>query len=590
MQPDLQAFIDRQFEIPSTEIEDKRLAPEAAIERFIEPGMSLYLPCGAALLNPLIRRFWGQDPAFTIITTGVTLQLHAMIHGGLVKKAITSFAGHTYPSPKPCRTVQKAVRKGRLEIENWSIRTLIQRLLAAALGLGFLPTRSLIGSSMATENAADFKTIEAPFDGGGPIGLVRALVPDVALMHAAACDRSGNALFTYPLIGDAYGAWAARNGVIISTEKIVTSNYVREHAHMVRIPSRQVLAVCEAPFGLHPYGVTQHGLPGYAHANFPDYRFQTELMQATENDAAFSAWIDKWILGLVDHEDYLRQLGAERLLYLRGKSAADAWCSETASQSSHMNATAPANPLEILAVVGSRVIADRCRQHGYDSLLAGIGMANLCAWLAHHQLKKGGHRVDLLAEVGMAGYHPRPSDPTAFSYHNNHSAKFLSNIETILGYLVGGASSRCMGILGAGQIDAAGNVNATKIPGVAHLVGSGGANDVAATSREAMVVMTAGRDRLVPRVPYVTFPGDRVRTLVTDLGVFEKNPDDGRFILTVIIKPEDGADENRCIEKIRANVGWELNVSPRLEMAAPPSQEELTLLRLFDPERFFIGK
>lgn len=585
----IQTFIDEQLTIPPTDGEDKRCPPEAAIARHVEPGMALYLPCGAALLNPLIRQFWGTRPAFTIITTGVTLQLHAMIHGGLVKKAITSFAGHTYPSPRPGRVIQKAVGDGRLEIENWTIRTIIQRLLAAALGLDFLPTHSLVGSSMAEENAADFKVIDAPFAGGGPMGVVRALKPDIALMHAAAADRSGNAIFTYPLIGDAYGAWAARKGVIISTEKIVSSDYIREHAHMVRIPSRSVLAVCEAPFGLHPYGVTPHGLPGYDHANFPDYQFQTELMQASENDADFSAWIEKWILNPADHNDYLRQLGAERLLYLRGKSAADAWCSETAGQGSDMETDTPPNALETMAVIGSRIIAERCRQQGYDSILAGIGMANLCAWLAHHQLQKNGHRADLLAEVGMAGYYPRPSDPTAFSYHNNHSCKFLSNIETILGYLVGGASSRCMGILGAGQIDAAGNVNATKIPGVTYLVGSGGANDVAATSREAMVVMNAGRERLLPRVPYITYPGDNIRTLVTDLGVFEKDPDSGRFVLTAFIPTDAQTSRDQCIEKIRANVGWDLTIAPRLERTGSPTRAELTLLRLFDPQRFFIG-
>jgi acyl CoA:acetate/3-ketoacid CoA transferase alpha subunit len=177
----IQNFIDRQFFVSPTEKEDKRCSPEAAISRHIRPGMSLYLLCGAALLNPLIRGFWGTRPDFTIITTGVTLQLHAMVHGGLVKKAITSFAGHTYPSPRPGRVIQKAVGAGRLEIENWNIRTIVQRLLAAALGLDFLPTRSIVGSTMAEDNAEQFKVIDTPFGDGPPIGAVRALTPDIAI-------------------------------------------------------------------------------------------------------------------------------------------------------------------------------------------------------------------------------------------------------------------------------------------------------------------------------------------------------------------------------------------------------------------------
>jgi hypothetical protein len=43
-----------------------------------------------------------------------------------------------------------------------------------------------------------------------------------------------------------------------------------------------------------------------------------------------------------------------------------------------------------------------------------------------------------------------------------HNCKMLSNIETVLGVNVGGAHNRCLGVLGAGQIDA-GNANSTKI-------------------------------------------------------------------------------------------------------------------------------
>jgi acyl CoA:acetate/3-ketoacid CoA transferase alpha subunit/acyl CoA:acetate/3-ketoacid CoA transferase beta subunit len=585
----LTAFIDTHFKLPVTDGEDKRCTPEQAIARHIEKGMALYVPCGAALLNPLIRRFWGQQPEFTLITTGITLQLHAMIHGGLVKKAVTSFAGHTYPSPRPCKVVQKAFLEGRVEFENWSIRTIVQRLLAGAIGLDFLPTRSLIGSSMAEENTADFKIIDEPFGGGGKIGLVRALRPDVALVHAAACDRSGNAIFTYPLIGDAFGAWAARKGVVVSTEKIVSSDYVRRHAHMVRIPSRAVLAVCEAPFGLHPYGVTPHGLSDYENANFPDYEFQTELMEATRSEETFSAWIGEWVLGCRNHEDYLAKLGTRRLLYLRGKAAADAWKTEILSESKQMDFTAPPNVLETLAVSGSRVITERCLQNDYDAMLAGIGLANLCAWLARHALEGRGREVDLLAEIGMSGYFPRPSDPTVFGFHHMHSSKFLNNIETALGYLVGGPTSHCMGILGAGQIDRYGNTNSTKIPGAAYLVGSGGANDVAATASESMVVMTAGKGRLVKSVPYITFPGDKIRTLVTDVGVFEKDEGQAPFTLSAYIPVDGTLNEEECLRSIKAKVGWKLETAPGVKRMDPPTEEELTILRLFDPRGFFIG-
>jgi hypothetical protein len=55
MNDTLAAFIDAHFKLPVTDEEDKRCTPEDAIARHVEKEMTLYVPCGAALLNPLIR-------------------------------------------------------------------------------------------------------------------------------------------------------------------------------------------------------------------------------------------------------------------------------------------------------------------------------------------------------------------------------------------------------------------------------------------------------------------------------------------------------------------------------------------------------
>jgi acyl CoA:acetate/3-ketoacid CoA transferase beta subunit len=192
-----------------------------------------------------------------------------------------------------------------------------------------------------------------------------------------------------------------------------------------------------------------------------------------------------------------------------------------------------------------------------------------------------------MAEIGMFGHVPRASDPFIFSYHNMHTCKILTNVETVLGVFVGGSSNRCLGVLAGGQIDKYGNVNSTKIPGLTYLVGSGGANDIANGDRETVVVISAGKQRLVERVPYVTFSGRNVTTLVTDVGVFEKIGGEETFTLTTYVpaRPKQAVEE--AIAEIRDKVGWELKVSPSLKEAQPVAKEEVTLLRLFDPEGFF---
>jgi acyl CoA:acetate/3-ketoacid CoA transferase beta subunit len=192
-----------------------------------------------------------------------------------------------------------------------------------------------------------------------------------------------------------------------------------------------------------------------------------------------------------------------------------------------------------------------------------------------------------MAEIGMFGHVPRASDPFIFSYHNMHTCKILTNVETVLGVFVGGSSNQCLGVLAGGQIDKYGNVNSTKIPGFTYLVGSGGANDIANGNRETVVVINSGKQRLVEKVPYITFSGRNVTTLVTDVGVFEKIGGEEIFTLTtyVLARPKQVIEE--AIREIRDKVGWELKISPNLKEAQPVAKEEVTLLRLFDPKGFF---
>ena len=98
--------------------------------------------------------------------------------------------------------------------------------------------------------------------------------------------------------------------------------------------------------------------------------------------------------------------------------------------------------------------------------------------------------------------------------------------------------------------------------------------------------MNAGKTRLIPKVPYITFPGENVSTLVTDVGIFEKLDGQKDFTLTAYIPEDASQGEAEAIEAIRGQVGWELNVASTLKKIAVPTWEELTILRLFDPRAF----
>lgn len=587
------ADVEARLAIPDVEGPDKVVSLADLVRRHVRPGMTLHLSTAHARahapVNELMRQFWGRDPGFTIVALGLTGAWTALVHGGLARRLVTSYCGESYPGPTPSPLVDAAWRAGRVEIQNWSILTLPLRLLAGAMGLPFLPTRSLLGSTMEEANQGDLVVAEDPFGREGRVALVRALVPDLSLVHGLAADRAGNTLLPGPIGEGFYGALAAREGALVTVERIVPTAVIRRHAGLTRLPGAYVRAVAEAPLGGHPGGVVglpdaEAGVPGYGE----DYEFARRQREAFAAPETAEAWLREWVLGCPSPAEYARRLGPARVEALRRGAEPEAWRGELAELAPTIPVTPGYSPEEMLAVAASRRVAARVRARGFTTLLAGIGVSNLAAWLAAYALKADGVPVELMAEIGMFGYLPRAADPFIFSTRNFPTAKSLSDILTVMGQLMGGRWNRCLGVLGAGQVDRTGNINSTLLPGRRYLTGSGGANDVCSAAAEVLVAVAQDRQRFVEKVPYVTGPGHAVRTVVSHLGVFEKAEPHGDLLLTGYL-PTAGPTAEAAVAAIRAACGWDVRVAPDLRPEAPPTREELALLRAFDPRRQFLG-
>ncbi len=200
----------------------------------------------------------------------------------------------------------------------------------------------------------------------------------------------------------------------------------------------------------------------------------------------------------------------------------------------------------------------------------------------------------LTAELGLWGYQPTPADPFVFNHRSFPTATMVTDSDSVLGTLCPGPGTRLLGCLGAAQIDRRGNVNSTVIPGRAFLVGSGGGNDVASTADEVVVVATLTARRTVDEVGYVTSPGDRVRAFVSDLGVFERR--DGELVLVAVPagSPDDAAGAgdpaavDRAVARVRQLCPWDVRVAASVDTLAPPTADEIGILRRWDPERHFL--
>lgn len=584
------AILRRNDALPSSEGADKVLPLDAAVSRLVRPRMSLYTGFGHARAHAaafeIIRRFWNTDPQFHLISAAILEAGLIMVHGRMVERVTAAYAGNTYPVPGPNRIFTEAMAAGRLTLEEATNLTITTRLMAGAMGLPFIPTRSVTGTGLATA-ANGYREVIDPFaEDGRPVGVLQALRPDLAVIHAFAADANGNAILLGPYGDEVWGAFASREGVLLTVEKLVSTDFIRQHAHLVRIPGYVVRSVSVAPLGAHPQPMTTFGLPGEAGYG-EDYAFRRDFKDASRSDAALDAWVRRWVLDCPDHAAYVERLGTERIGALRAGFDPQAWRPLLAHKRAGISCDAEYSDAEAMIILAAREIGRRVRAEGHKTVLAGAGVANLAAWLAVAALKAEGVEVELVAEAGFFGYAPRFGDPYLFSVANMFSNKMHSGFMSVLGLLAAGSGNRCLAVIGAGQVDRRGNINSTRQSDGSFLVGSGGANDLGNGASDVLVLCAASPKRLVPDVPYVTTSGRHVRTLVTQLGVFEKPQQDAAFALARLAPARPAASPGAVMEAVAASCGWPVEPAAALESHEPITADEIATLRLFDPERIF---
>ncbi len=571
-------FIKQIFTQESFGGQNKVVGLHEALEKNLKPGASVFLGWNAnAAICEIMRQYKGSKPDFTLIMT-MTWDLSLnLIHCGLIKKIISAGCFYAAPNPTPSHVIQRACREGTVEIENWSLYSIQQRLMAGALGVGFMPTKSIAGSSMEADNSDSFALIADPFDNSRKVGAVKYLNPDIAIIHALAADQNGNTIMSPVSQDTLWGARASRGGVVVTTEKIVSTDFIRRNAALVSIPGYLVTSVSLCPFGAHPEGHFSHiaDVEGYGE----DYDFMLEQRRVSAERASLDDWLQRWVFDVKDQTEYIDKLGAGRVLSLKqrlNKKYSGCGVSSDKRQSSQK----PANRIEAMIITTSRKIVERVKEAGYQVLLAGIGVPGLAAWLAFYVLKKEGVDIELALGSGVLGYQPGPGDPNLLTVCNASSAKMLMDTSDMYGFIISGIGARCLSVIGAAQIDECGNLNTTMVGADTYISGSGGNNDNACGAAEVMVVTAQSRKRCVASVDYVTSPGDRVTTLITNMGVFSKDAS-GKFMLTDCTG--QGTMEEK-VTKIQDNCGWQVRTAQVLRSVEPPTEHELALLRMFDPD------
>jgi glutaconate CoA-transferase subunit A len=282
----------------------KLLSLGDAIGRFVPDGASVAMGMALESLIPfaagheLIRQ---RRRDLELIGPISDMLFDQLIGAGCVRRITAAWVGNV--SAGLGHNYRRAVEQGiphPIELEEHSNFSVGLGLLAAAMGVPFLPTRTLLGSDLATHN---------PRLRRGEDGLlhVGAIEPDVAILHVQRADAEGHA-HCWGNLGLSREAGLAARRVILVTEDVVPSEVILSDPNRVLLPPQRVCAVAHVPGGAHPSPVQGH----YGR----DHAFYHEYHAATRDRPGFEAWLRSWVLEVGDHAAYLARLG-ERFSALR---------------------------------------------------------------------------------------------------------------------------------------------------------------------------------------------------------------------------------------------------------------------------------
>jgi glutaconate CoA-transferase, subunit A len=203
------------------------------------------------------------------------------------------------------KVMRHYVETGKACYDEWSHLAMGMRFRAGAMGVPFVPIRSMLGSGVLTQRP-EAKEMICPYT-NEKLLLVPALNPDVALIHVQRCDAYGNAQIDGLQFMDIDLAMAA-NKVVLTTERIVSNDQIRRAPDQTKIPFFAVDAVIELPFGAAPhecYGVYE-----------PMIRHMEYYVGLVNKDpvGGIREYLDRFVYGPKSWSEFLGLIGIDDVL------------------------------------------------------------------------------------------------------------------------------------------------------------------------------------------------------------------------------------------------------------------------------------
>ncbi len=293
---------------------DKVMSVHEAVDRFVSDGD--YLASGGfggdriatALLHEIVRQR-KQDLGLAGHTATHDFQILAAGNdtgrGQLLRRVDAAYiVGLEARGLSP--HARRVVESGQIELCEWTNYTLALRFQAAAMGLPFLPVRSLAGTDTFRRSAA--RKIVCPFT-QKTLSAIPALWPDVAVIHVHEADCYGNCRIRGTSVSDLDVARAAKK-LIISCERLISNDEIRRDPTATSIPYYCVDAVCEVPYGSYPGNMPYEYFSDEAHLR--------QWLEVETDPVTHRQFLDDYLFGVRDFAEYLERCGGlKRLQELR---------------------------------------------------------------------------------------------------------------------------------------------------------------------------------------------------------------------------------------------------------------------------------
>jgi len=259
-----------------------------------------------AMLLELLR---AQRRGLTLGRNLMCYESKLFLATGAATKLISSWVGIGLRWGIP-KVFREYVERDPSVYEEWSHLSFGLRLMAASMGMPFLPTASLLGSDLLERLPA--QEMRCPFTDQLLVA-VPALVPDVALIHVHTVDAAGNAQIEGPAYMDVELARAAKT-VIVTAEEVVPAETIVRHNDRTQIPGFVVDAVIEVPFGSYP-----HECHGRYEADFAHFDAYSEQVVA-DGVAGVEAYLAEVVERAGSFAGFLDTVGASVLLEQRRRA------------------------------------------------------------------------------------------------------------------------------------------------------------------------------------------------------------------------------------------------------------------------------